>query len=358
MEITLKALNRATLARQLLLERSGMPVADAIEHLVGLQAQTPHTWYHGLWSRLTDFVPQELSDMLADRSVVRIAVMRSTLHLVTARDALELRPLTQPAITRNLALNGADPAEVVKAGRELLDEKPLTASELGARLAERWPGSDPSLLAHAVREGAPLVQIPPRGLWGKTGRAVHATLETWLGTGLNTSPCLDTLVLRYLGAFGPASVRDAQIWSGLTRLSEVFARLRPQLMTFRGPDGVELFDLPDAPRPPEDTPVPVRYLYDLDNLLLSHHDRSRVMSPERLARQGTTGGMALRCFLVDGITRGEWTVNKTKNSAVLTINPYGKLTKKDTAALVAEGKHLLDFAAPQATTTDIQVRQL
>jgi hypothetical protein len=347
-KITLRALNRATLDRQLLLRRSAMPILDAVEHLVGLQAQTTHSWYHGLWSRLADFQPERLSDLLANREVVRMVLMRSTIHLVSARDCLALRPLLQVVTERGTNsvygknLVGLDQAEVVAAGRELLAGKPMAFGELGQRMAEYFPDRDPSSLAHAVRAWVPLVQLPPRGLWRRSGLAVHSPVETWLGKPVDASPSLDDLVLRYLGAFGPASVRDAQIWSGLTRLAEVFDRLRPRLVTFEDEDGRELFDLPDAPRPDEETPAPPRFLYDFDNLLLSHHDRSRVTTDEWRDRPRPMNGMLPKIFLVDGFTRGEWKVD----DGVLIVQPFRRLSKKDTAAVTKEGALLLDFVAP------------
>ncbi|CAM3629687.1 winged helix DNA-binding domain-containing protein [Kibdelosporangium persicum] len=349
-QISRKALNRATLARQLLLERSDMPVLDALEHLVGLQAQTTHSWYHGLWSRLRTFDPRELSDLLANREVVRMVLMRSTIHLVTARDSLALRPLLQIVSERSTmsvygkGIAGLDQAGLVAEGRKLLDEKPMTFTELGKRMAERWPGHDEQSLAYAVRAWVPLVQVPPRGLWGRSGLAAHATVETWLGAQVDAEPDIDRLVLRYLAAFGPASVKDAQTWSGLTRLSEVFARLRPKLVTFEDENGRELFDLPDAPRPAESTPAPPRYLYDFDNLLLSHHDRSRIVVD--FAQPRPRNGMLPKLFLVDGFTAGWWTVEKDKDRAVLVVHPYRNLLKKEVAALTKEGLPLLEFAAP------------
>ncbi|MFC0113451.1 winged helix DNA-binding domain-containing protein [Kibdelosporangium aridum] len=351
-KLTRKALNRATLARQLLLERSDMPIADAIEHLVGLQAQTTHTWYHGLWSRLTDFDPHALSDMLKNREVVRMALMRSTIHLVTSRDSLAVRPLIQGVIERMTMgtygknLVGLDQKDLIDEGRKLLDEKPMSFTELGKRMGERWPDRDEHSLAYAVRAWVPLVQIPPRGLWGGSGQAVHSTVETWLGQDVDTKPDLDKLILRYLAAFGPASVKDAQTWSGLTRLAEVFNRLRPQLATFVDENGQELFDLPDAPRPAASTPTPVRYLYDFDNLLLSHHDRSRVLID--YSQQRPRNGMLPRLFLVDGFTTGWWTVEKAKDEAVLVVHPYRNLLKKEVSALTKEGLSLLEFYAPDA----------
>ena len=251
-ELTVRALNRATLARQLLLERSEMPVEAALEHLLGLQAQTPQTWYVGMWSRLRDFDPETLSAMVVQRRAVRIAVMRSTIHLVTARDAWGLRPLVQPAHDRMLQSNfgsrlaGLDRDEVVHEGRAIVEERPVTFKQLGERLRERWPEADPLALSMLIRTAVPLVQVPPRGLWRRSGPVAHTSMEAWLGEPPADLPSIDEVMVRYLAAFGPASVMDAQAWSGLTRLGEVFERLRPRLMSFRDDAGRELFDLPDG----------------------------------------------------------------------------------------------------------------
>src|SRR6478609_6673009 len=232
--LSLRALNRATVARQLLLERSSLGVVDVTEHLVGLQSQTPHTWYVGYWSRMASVTPKEISAELESRA---------------------LRTLVEPVLARGMQGNygknlvGLDREELAAAGRELLDDEPLIFSELGRRLAPRWPGRDPMSLAQGVRSYAALAQVTPRGLWGRSGKAAHAPLESWLDAPLGDGVTADDLVLRYLGAFGPASVKDAQVWSGLTRLAEVFERLRPRLMAFTDADGRELFDLRRAPRP-------------------------------------------------------------------------------------------------------------
>jgi hypothetical protein len=341
-KISRKALNRATLDRQFLLRRTEKPLEQALEHLVGLQAQTTTSWYHGMWTRVADFDPYALSELLSNRSVVRMALMRSTIHLVTAEDALFLRPLTQIVGVRAYKVPGLDFGEVVSTGRGLVEDRPMVFSELGKHLAERWPAHDPGKLAHIVRAHLPLVQIPPRGLWGASGIAAHTTVESWLGRSVHEDPSVEQMVLRYLAAFGPATVKDAQTWSGLTRLGEVFARLRPQLVTFEDENGRELFDLPDAPRPAEDTPAPPRFLYEYDNLLLSHQDRTRVATLEWLAQERPINGVLPKIFLVNGFTAGVWSVT----GGTLTINPYRRLSKKDTAALVREGAELLEFAAP------------
>jgi hypothetical protein len=361
MTMSLRALNRATLDRQLLLERSSMPVLGAIEHLAGLQSQTTHTWYHGLWSRLTSFKARELSDLLENRAVVRMVLMRSTIHVVTAEDALAWRPLVNVVIERsmsgNFGKNIADlpRADLIAAGRELLDEQPMMFSQLGRRMAERWPDHDPDSLAQAVRAFVPLVQIPPRGLWGRSGQALHSTVETWLGASVTSTPSIDAMVLRYLGAFGPATVKDAQNWSGLTKLAEVFDRLRPELVTFTDENGRELFDLPSAPRPAEDTPAPPRFLYDYDNLLLSHHDRSRFVTDSYRAQKFDADGFMPKILLLDGFTAAHWNAEKTRTQAVLTVYPFRKLLKKEITALSKEGAELLNFHAPDCAAHEIRI---
>src|SRR5262245_9431602 len=356
----LRALNRATLERQMLLRRWQTPMPDAIERLVGLQAQTPHSWYHGLWTRLEGFRPERLAELLIKRKVVRIALMRSTIHLVTARDCLALRPLMQPVIERSAKGSfgrhwiGMDTEAVVAAGRALVEQQPRTFSELGKLLAERWPDRNPDALAQVIRAWLPLVQTPPRGVWGMSGTAAHTTAESWLGRPLATNPSIEEVILRYLAAFGPATVKDIQAWSGLTRLSEVTERLRPRLVTFRDEQGRELFDLADAPRPDPDTPAPPRFLYDYDNLLLSHADRTRFIT-DGYHKQGFTMDGPMPCIiLVDGFTNGTWKIIRQRRAATLTIKPFRRLSKKETAALTEEGVQLLAFAASDADTQDIQ----
>jgi hypothetical protein len=283
--ISRRALNRALLARQLLLERTSMSAAKALEHLVGLQAQSPAPPYFGLWTRLENFHAEELSKLIENRRAVRISLMRSTIHLVTARDALALRALLQPLHERQFevgsrhgpALKGLDIAEVVKTGRALAEEAPRTFTEIGKELQRRWPDRPADSLGMALRNHAAMVQVPPRGLWGKSGPPAHTTIEKWLGRPVGAEMSLEKMMLRYIAAFGPASVRDAQVWSGLPRLGGLFEALRPRLVSFRDERGSELFDLPKAPRPDAKTPAPIRFLPEFDNILLSHADRTRII---------------------------------------------------------------------------------
>lgn len=359
--LTRRALNRATLARQLLLERSTMSVPEVLEHLVGMQAQTPHTAYVGLWTRVQGFRPDELSDLLLDRQVVRIALMRSTIFLVTARDAWALRPLIQVVHDRmhqgqfGRRLQGADTSAVVAAGRAFLDHEPRTFKALGEHLLERWPGHDHLALEMTVRTGVPLVQVPPRGLWGRSGPVAHTSIEAWLGDAPPAWLTLEGMVLRYLRAFGPASVMDAQMWCGLTKLKEVFESLRPELLVFRDEQGRELFDLPDVPRPDPDVPAPPRFLYDYENMLLSYADRSRAILPERVGHIVVRQNESISTYLVDGFVAGTWRVEREGRHARLVIRPLVPLADDDEEALLHEADALVAFVADDATSREVAI---
>jgi hypothetical protein len=357
----LRALNRATLERQMLLRRRNLSELDAIEHLVGMQAQAPNPPYVGLWTRIDGFSPDELSRLIEDRRAVRIALMRNTVHLVSASDCLRLRPLVQPVIDRGLRANrpegiqGVDTEALAIAGRALLEERPLTAKELSKLLAEQWPGRDPTSLARAIRHLLPLVQVPPRGLWGRSGQTTHTTAEAWLGQPLDPDYSPDEMVLRYLGAFGPASVKDAQTWSGLTRLGQVFERLRPRLLSLRDEHGRELFDLPEVPRPGPDLPSPPRFLPAFDNLILSHSDRTRVIADEHRKALASRNGMVPATFLVDGFVRGTWKTTRTRRRVTLEIEPFQRLSNEDAESLTEEGERLLRFVAEPEGADDFEV---
>ena len=290
--------------------------------------------------------------------------MRNTVHLVSARDCLKLRPLVQPVIDRGLYANranrerleGVDVGALSAAGRALLEERPRTAKELGVLLRERWPDRDPASLARAVRHLLPLVQVPPRGVWGMSGQTTHTTAEAWLGRPLDPDPPLEEMVVRYLGAFGPATVKDAQTWSGLTRLVEVFERLRPRLSTFRDEHGRELFDLPDAPRPDSDVPAPPRFLPEFDNLLLSHADRTRIIADDHRRTIASKNGMVPAAVLVDGFVRGTWKTQRTHGKATLVIEPFEALSGKDRDVLAEEGERLLRFMAQPEGAEPYEIR--
>jgi hypothetical protein len=358
------ALNRATLQRQFLLERHATTARQAIEHLTGMQAQAPLAPYVGLWTRLAGFRPQELKDLLTERSVLRAHLHRNTVHLLTAQDFLTFRPLLSPKIERDLTahfgrnLTGVDRAELRDAAAALLAQTPLTRTELGRRLAGRWPGHDPGALAYAATHLLTLVQVPPRGLWGESGPSAWFPAATWLADTtvppLTEREVTDQLVLRYLAAYGPASVNDIQAWSGLTRLREVTERLGQRLRAFTGPDGGELLDLPDAPRPGENVHAPPRFLPEYDNVLLSFADRSRFISHGRPVPLPPGNGATSGTLLVDGFWWADWKITRGRDRAVLEIQPFKPL-RGSHDDIAREGSRLLEFAAP-AAAHDVRVR--
>lgn len=286
--------------------------------------------------------------------------MRGTIHLVSARDALLLRPLVDPVIGRatdgSWSVGDVDHDALAAAGRELVETEPRTFAQLGALLAERFPDADPRSLAQQIRARVPLVQVPPRGLWGQSGASAHTSIEQWLDGVEVPEPSLDILIRRYLGAFGPASVQDMQKWSGISRLRPAFEDARGELVSFSDAvTGRELFDLPDAPRPPGGTPVLPRLVGPFDNLVLSHADATRVVPAEHKAKIMTQNGLIAGMALIDGFVAGNWRIKATKQHALLTIASFsGKAYKKaDAEALTREGLRLLRFAAPDAAAADV-----
>ncbi|MFJ4715508.1 winged helix DNA-binding domain-containing protein [Streptomyces sp. NPDC088785] len=377
--ITARALGRATLERQLLLRRSPLEPEDAVAHLLGLQAQEVRPPYLALAARLDGFTPAGLSDALAARRVARIVTLRSTIHLHTAEDCMTLRPLVQPARERELhlfrkGLDGVDLTRLAALTRPYVEEEPRTPKEIRDLLGVHWPDADPQALSVAARACLPLVQATPRGLWRRSGGVRLTTAEHWLGlptapapgpdaasdpaSGPGTIPDPDDTILRYLGAFGPASVKDFQQWAGLTRTKDAFERLRPRLVTFRDEHGAELFDLPDAPRPDADTPAPPRLLAEFDNLLLSHADRTRVVAEADRGRNWQAN-TAYATFLVDGMLAGLWTLKEPKGvkaraaGSVLTLEPFRTLARARREELVAEAERTAAvLEAPGPVTVD------
>jgi len=338
-----RELNRALLARQHLLAPATAGVFEVVRHLFGLQAQAPMPPYYALRARLASFSPGSLADLIVDRAVVRATTMRGTIHLLAAEDYRLIRPLLQPVLDRLLVVNrpvdGLDLAAVTAAGASLLDAAPMTAKDLGAALARDWPGHEPGTLSMTVAFREPLVQVPPRGLWGRSGPPAFVTARSWLGQPLGAADPA-AVVLRYLAAYGPASVRDLQSWAGLTRLGPVVEGLRDDLVAFRDENGVELFDRPDAPRPGGDVPAPPRLLADFDSILLGHADRTRIISDAHRRRVFTINGQIRSTFTVDGFVHGIWRLQK----ATLTVHPYSPVPAAARRALAAEAGRLLEFA--------------
>jgi hypothetical protein len=349
-----RALNRALLARQMLLRPVRLSAAAAIERLVGMQAQAPNLPYIGLWARLQGFHHEELSELVRSRRAVRLSLMRNTIHLVTTADARRLKPLFQPLHERGFFrgspwgrdLKTMNPEALLEAGRDIMGERPRTIAELARLLAPRFPDHDPQSLAYGVRYMLPMVFATPRGIWQAGGPVTLTTVEAWLGRSASPAIAPEDLVLRYLAAFGPASVADMRAWSGLA-MRPAFEKLRPRLVAFRDERGVELFDLPKSPRPAPDTTVAVRFLPDYDNILLAHADRTRIMAPGQHLGLFSSNGVMKGSVLVDGFVRAVWRPIPDKRGTALMITPFDEpIRRQDRAPVTAEGLRLLAFLAP------------
>lgn len=363
MILTRRALNRALLERQFLLARSTISVKDAIQRLVGMQAQVPLDPYIGLWTRLESFRTDELAQLITERRAVRIGLMRGTVHLVSARDALAIQPVVQQVYERMFVsarddvggptfasrLVGLDMLTLLAMARKLFDETPRSAAELRPLLKKRWPERDADALAAAVHFHLPLVQVPPRGVWGARGQPRLALLQTWLGRDPVSDTTPDKLMLRYLRAFGPATVADARTWSRLTGLREVFERLRPSLRTFSDERGRELFDVRDGPLPDPDTPAPPRFLPQYDNVFLSHDDRSRVVRDDVRWSQRSVMEGRFGSVLIDGFVGATWKTTRKDGEALLRVESVAPLGRRDMDAVAAEGERLLAFTDPDAS---------
>lgn len=348
-----RALNRALLARQGLLQRWHISPAEAIERLVGMQSQVPMAPYVGLWSRVEDFQVNHLAELLTSRAAVRGALMRATLHLATARDYLRLRPILQEVSERGFshgspfgrALAGIDLARLVATARRLLEEKPRTRAELGPLLAERWPDQNPIDLAYGASYLLPLIQVTPRGIWGKSGAARFTPIESWLGRPMETDPSTDDLVLGYLAAFGPASVSDFGAWAGLPHARSLVDRVRPQLRTFSDDRGRELLDLPDGLLPDPDTAAPPRFLPEFDNVLVAYTDRRRII-PHRHEHQ-VINSLGAPMVLVDGLVAGSWRIARQPDAVRLEVALLDPIPPTEQIALTEEGVRLLAWIAPE-----------
>jgi hypothetical protein len=343
-----RALNRTLLARQGLLERWPVSAGEALERLVGMQSQVPDAPYVGLFSRVEGFAPRELARLMEERGAVRTSLMRGTLHTVTARDCLALHPVLAPMAARGFAtspfarrVDGVDDA--LAYGRELLRERPRTLADLRRAFAERWPDRDAEALAYAVRYLVPMVQIPPRGVWGRTKQPTWAAVADWLGAEPAGDSAPEEALRRYLAAFGPATVADMRAWSYLTGLREVVDR-----MDLVCEDG--RYDVPDAPRPDPATPAPPRFLPEFDNVLVAHEERSRIIPAEH--RDAVVRDLGRPWLLVDGFIAASWRLA----GGTLTIAPLRPFTADETAAVTAEGERLLAFAGEDGDAVVIQGR--
>jgi len=358
--LSTRALNRAFLARQMLLAREKTTALDVIERLVGMQAQVARPPFVGLWTRLHDFKRTELREALHGRTAVRVTSLRGTLHVMTTPDYFALRGVLQPMLTKGAASILRDRAPSVDVptlsaeARKFFGKKAATFDALRDHLKARFPKEDERAMAYTVRTHLPLVQVPTDAQWAYPAAADFAVADTWLGKAVSTeSTGAEALVLRYLAAFGPATPTDAQAWSGMSGLRDTFETLRPRLVTFRDARKRELFDLPDAPRPDEDVDAPVRFIPDFDNLVLSHEDRSRIMADAHRPLVTTKNLQVRATILVDGVVAGTWKSERKRKTAVLLIEPFGTIAKRARAALEAEGEQLLEFLEEDAAEREV-----
>ena len=356
-----RELNRATLARQMLLARAGdVAVPAAVERIGGMQAQEPKHPFLGLWTRLEGFAGEALLDAIAAREVVRATLMRSTLHLFSAADYAALRLALQPPASVALRVLGArseglDAVAVVSAARELLAGRPLAFDAIRAGLQQRFPDVNDRALGYAARTLVPLVMVPDAaGRWGYPRVGEFALAEEFLDGPL-APDAPQALARRYLGAFGPASAADVQTWSGVGGMKAVLDGMRAELAVFADERGRELFDLPAAPRPGAGAEAPVRFLPEFDNLVLAYDDRTRVIADAHRPLVTTKNLRVKATFLVDGVVAGTWALAVKRKVAAVELQPFGALPTRALQELEAEGEALARFAEPDAKAHAVTV---
>ncbi|MGQ0670650.1 MAG: winged helix DNA-binding domain-containing protein [Actinomycetota bacterium] len=341
--LTARELNRALLARQLLLERAELPIPRALERVGGLQTQYAPSAYIALWSRVAGFERDALTRALERRSVVQATLMRVTIHMVSRRDyplfaegVREGRREQWLKVTRRQA-DARTVAAAAHSARKLLADGPPRRSELVEHL-----GVD-NVTWNGIGLWVDLVRVPPSGTWEQRRADLYAAADDWLGPSEATpEQGLEHLVRRYLGGFGPASLKDVASWVGLpvSRLAPVLERLR--LRRFRDERGEELLDLPRAPLPDADMAAPVRFLPTWDATLLVHARRTQIL-PERFRPRvfDTKTPHSAPTFLVDGRVAGTW---KHKGGRVQ-LEPFEHLPREARRDLAEEAEHLAAFLA-------------
>jgi hypothetical protein len=325
-----------------LLERQELRADEAITRVAGLQAQAQAPPFVGLWTRLAGFDEAELQELIDERRVVRATMMRHTIHFVTDDDYVWLRPTIQPALDANFGaqtrkrLAAVDIEPFLKAAREEFRKRALTFAEVKDLIRSLAPDSDIDAIAYGVRTHLELIGVPNESRWRFGGRAPFVLAEDWLARRL-VKPDPREMIRRYLAAFGPATPADATAWSGVGGMRQVFDDIRGELRVFRDDAGRELFDLPDAPLPPEETEVPVRFLPEFDNTLLGHRDRTRVIADEHRPLVYLTAGRMIGTVLLDGFAAAGWRVKDDE----LVLEPFRRLTKAERAAIEPEAEALL-----------------
>jgi hypothetical protein len=364
--LALRELNRAMLARQLLLERARVAIVPAIERLAALQAQWAPSPYIALWSRLVAFRRPKLWSAIERHEVIRARLMRGTLHLVSARDfyayAVATQDLQRGAWNRLQVGRGVDPKKVAALAIAFARE-PRPKEDVLAHVRERIGGSLGGpfswLIWRFVSAHADLVTAPPGGHWEYGGTdAPYVAARHWIARGERPSEeeALETLVRRCLAAFGPATVADVAKFAGQVppRIRPTLERLAPKLLTFRDEEGRLLYDLPRAPRPDGEVEAPVRFLPRYDELLISYQHRDRVIAPAHRRAVNTKNAIVEAVFMVDGFAAGTWSLVRAKKDAVLRISAFARLPLRDRVAVETEGESLLEFLAPDETTVGVR----
>ncbi len=360
MMLTLRHLNRATLARQMLLARKKTSVPQAVEQVLALQAQMARPAFVGLWSRVSGFTRPKLAKLLHDRTIVRATTIRGTLHLMTASDYLRFRGALQASLDLGLKailkqrLAGIDIDRIVALSRTHF-ATPRTFDDARKHLQLTYPKLDERAMGYAVRLTLPLVQVPTDDDdWSFPATASFVSAEAWLGNKPQTDEGPDTIVLRYLSGYGPSTIAETQTWLGMPALKPTFERLRPRLVSLRGPGRAELFDVAGAPTPEADTPVPVRFLPEWDSMLIGRNDERFIATAHRPS-VFLPGLRVLATFLIDGAVAGTWRIERAKGTATLVLSPFAKVTKAARGELEEEGEALLQFVEPEAKTRDIRM---
>ena len=376
--MTRRELNRATLARQLLLPRQRRPsargaaspstahdaepgpgprdaaVVAVVERVAGLQSQDSRAAAIGLWTRLPGLRRDQLARLLLRRTLVKGTLMRATQHLVSAADYVVLRPTLQPALSRWAAAvlqrraPGFELADLAATVRPFFDE-PRTGGELRRYLHDLYPEADAEGMAIAARVHLPLVQVPTeRAPWGVPGNPAFMNADTWLGRPIPLATGREALILRYLAAFGPARLADIQRWSGVAGLRTEVARLKSRLRGLRDEQGRELLDLARAARPPATGAAPPVFLPAWDNTLLAYADRTRVVPGELYEPIYLADRLIGPAALVDGFAVATWTVERESDRAIVVIRSLVPLADEAGEALARTGERLARFVSPDA----------
>ena len=364
--LTLRELNRAMLARQLLLERAQIGIVAAIERLAALQAQWSPSPYIALWSRLKGFRREKLWSAIERHKVIRARLMRGTLHLVSSRDfyayAVATQDLQRGAWNRLQVGRGVDPKKVAALAIAFARQpraKEDVLAHIHERIGEGLGGPFNWLVWRFVSAHADLVTAPPGGHWEYGGTdAPYVAARHWIARGERPSEeeAIETLVRRCLGAFGPAALADIAKFAGQVpaRVRPTLERIAPRLRTFSDEEGRLLYDLPRAPRPDADRAAPVRFLPRYDELLIGYQHRDRVIAPAHRPAVYSKNGIVEAVVTVDGFAAGTWSLVRAKNEAVLKVSPFARLAPRDRVAIETEGDALLAFLAPEATVAGVR----